>query len=732
MKIEDLNLSVRAINCLENAGVKTIEEMALIDLSTLRNCGSKTQIEIEDKINELKEKGMYSAKFIEEHLSEKKETFVDELPLTNRSKNILHSLSITNAAQLLSLDEETLYRTRNAGKSSIEEILSYIADNKDELIQESMSDENVEYKIPLELYANFSGNTLLKNIPMSSPLFKELECNNIYTILELITNKIIVAKNNENEYLKIYQYFRNMAYGNLKINRSGLTNSYYVKLPFSIKEYQESENIKISTFIQYILDNFNDFTIEEMINVKLYLNWLNIYIKIDMEEYYIKELELTEKQLNIIGKRLYTTLEEIAETYDLTRERIRQIEKKANKKLEKIIGKIPFIALDLTKVYEVSSMSDKEVILMYIDSKYHNNFINIKENGNIYFVPKYHLNKIEKQLEEEKTKLETYGYILYEDEKYPEILKYTLMYMNINIHNGRIFPTMTKRQQIKYAMKHMNRPINLSTDSDLEELGQAAYELFGLEIEGKTRGLEAIISEVGVRVASGTYTVDDSVIPLDFKTLTEIVEYVRKKEIINARDLFVNFGTILNEHNINNEIILYRYLKEELDGQIYFHGVSAVISANNQLTCWGDVVIRDVRKNKKPVNKLDLMVNYSITEAVYQSLPINFDDIIFWSSRELYLKSEISINDNLKNDFISYLNEHQITKFEEIKTYLTSKQENILELNNIVTNINMYHFLTHILNDEFIIDKEKEEVRIKRNKVRIIEETYNEIEELTL
>ena len=35
--IDDLKLSVRARNCLKNAGVQTIEEMALIDLETLKN-----------------------------------------------------------------------------------------------------------------------------------------------------------------------------------------------------------------------------------------------------------------------------------------------------------------------------------------------------------------------------------------------------------------------------------------------------------------------------------------------------------------------------------------------------------------------------------------------------------------------------------------------------------------------------------------------------------------------
>lgn len=732
MRIDELNLSVRAINCLTNAGVCTITDMAIIDLESLKNCGNKTREEIKSKILELQEQGYYSEEFIKKFLSTEADDYVNNLPISKRSKNVLSSISITNAEQLLSLDENTLYRIRNAGKSSVEEIINYINSNRDSLIKESLSKESSKYKFFLEHYTNFSGNTLLNSIPMSSQLLKELECNNVYSLCELIVNKINVSKFNESEYLKIYDYFHNMAYGQLALNYSNAISLCFVKIPFSLKEYSEYDNIKVSDLVNYIINNFSSFTIEEMINAKLYLNWLNIHHIDNMEEYIFEQLELSDKQESIIGKRMHMTLEEIGNIYGLTRERVRQIESKTNKKIENTIKKIPFNLLNLNKIYEASLMNDRELFLMYIDCKLDNNFITVKEENKVLFVPKYHLKKIEKLLRERKIELEQNGFIVYNDKMYPEVLKYTIKYLGLNMNNEKISRKINKRQQVKYAMRYMDRPINLSTKSDLDELSYTVYELFGLELGCNSRALEALIMDAGFRVDGGTYSADDNVVPLDIKTLNEIVDYVKQKEIINARDLFINFGDIFYNHNINNDVILYRYLKEELTGKLYFHGVSAVISCDESLSSWGDVVIRDITASNKPINKLDFIVKYSITEAVYQMLPINFEDIIVWSSKELYLKSKIFFNDDMIRKFVFYLEEKQISTFDEIKKYLKNVQLDFLEINNIRSNINLYYFLSNVLSNDFVIDKEKEEVRKKRTQTRIIEKSYDKVEELTL
>ena len=97
-----------------------------------------------------------------------------------------------------------------------------------------------------------------------------------------------------------------------------------------------------------------------------------------------------------------------------------------------------------------------------------------------------------------------------------------------------------------------------------------------------------------------------------------------------------------------------------------------------------------------------------------------------------YDKVELNFNDSLKRKFIYYLEEMQISSFDEIKKYLKNEPEDLLKINNIKTNINLYHFLCNVLPDDFVIDKEKEEVRKRRVQSRTIEQIYEKVEELTL
>ena len=65
MKIEDLNLSVRARNALRRAGVRTTEQlmsMETSDLLSIRSLGQKTLQEIQNAVKVLEEKERDTAK----------------------------------------------------------------------------------------------------------------------------------------------------------------------------------------------------------------------------------------------------------------------------------------------------------------------------------------------------------------------------------------------------------------------------------------------------------------------------------------------------------------------------------------------------------------------------------------------------------------------------------------------------------------------------------------------
>ena len=160
--------------------------------------------------------------------------------------------------------------------------------------------------------------------------------------------------------------------------------------------------------------------------------------------------------------------------------------------------------------------------------------------------------------------------------------------------------------------------------------------------------------------------------------------------------------------------------------------MSAVISSDPQLAGWGDLAIRIMKKSHKPINKLNFIVKNSITETVYNMLPVNYGDIIIWSSKELYLKSLLKVPDNVKSELIDYIKNKQIVKFDEIRSKINKIDINLLFNNNVKTNDNLYYFLINILSDDCRINKYNEEIRYKENIKTIIEEVYDETEELTL
>lgn len=732
--IDDLKLSVRAYNCLKNAGVKTIEDMALIDLYSLKNCGRKTIDEINDKIEELILEGRYSQDFINQNFPDSNRSFLNQLPLSVRATNILRLLSVNNENDLLHLDYEKLKNTRNAGRKTIEEIIDYIEKNKNKLEEEAAFNGTIHFDISINNIPNFCGTTLITELPLNSNLKNALNNNNIITILDLLLNKMQFEDSIMPLYNAVYEYFHNMAYGPLTLSVSPDLADLYINLPFSMLNLKENYYIKIHDLIEYIIDNFGNLELEDKLNSKLFLYWINSFDIVDKKQYFIDKLMLKDKEYEILSLRGTRTLEEVGQLFGVTRERIRQIEAKVVNKINKNYKLIPFKFIDNKKIYYVNDLDDFYSLLLYIDTiKDEKSHIFIKDDINSYYLPVFYINKMEKFVHNNISQFENQGFLEIDLSEWNDndILIRVLDYLNLNLYGNKISKKLTKRLQVKYAMKYINRPISISSIDDQTEIVRIVKSIFGNDLE-VGRGMEALIADAGVRVDSGKYATSDNIDPLSKELLSKIVKYVKDRKIINTRDLFIVFGEELTEHNLNNETILYRYLKETLSNELFFHGVSAVISGDPELAGWGDLAIRIMKENHQPISKLSFMVKYSLTDPVYNQLPLYYDDIIIWSSKELYLKSLLDIPSNIKDELIKILKIAQIVRFDEVRKIINTLDVNLMKLNNVKTNDNLYNFLINILPECFEISKKNEEVKYINSFKTIIEEVYDETEELTL
>lgn len=732
--IDDLKLSVRARNCLKNAGVQTIEEMTLIDLETLKNCGQKTKDEIIDTIMQLVSMGRYSQEFIEAYLKDYNYDFINSLNVSVRARNILKKLNIKNENDLLMLNHQRINAVKNAGVNTVNEIINYIKQNRKELEDAAISKGIIEYSVNINKILNFSGNTVIETIPINVKIKDELEKRNIITVLDLIMNKTTLDDSIMPLYNAVYNYFYNIAYGPLALSVSSELSDLYINLPFNMLELMEQSYIKIGDLIEYVITNFSKLELDEKLNSKLFLFWINSFKIVDKKKYFVNKLMLKEKEYEILSLRSTKTLEEVGHIFGVTRERIRQIEAKAIAKVKRNYRLIPFKLIDKKKLYYVNELDDFYNLLFYINIVTNeNSHILIKKEEKSYYLPTFYIDKLNQFIHNNISQFENQGFLEIDINEWPDIdiLNKVLEYLNYNIYNNKITKKLTKRLQVRYAMKYLNKPISISSIDDQMEIVKAVKHIFGNEFE-TGRGMEALIADAGVRIDSGKYSASDNIEPLSKETLSKIIQYVKERKIINTRDLFIDFGDELIEHNLNNETILYRYLKENISDKLYFHGVSAVISSDPQLAGWGDLAIRIMKKSHKPINKLNFIVKNSITETVYNMLPVNYGDIIIWSSKELYLKSLLKVPDNVKSELIDYIKNKQIVKFDEIRSKINKIDINLLFNNNVKTNDNLYYFLINILSDDCRINKYNEEIRYKENIKTIIEEVYDETEELTL
>jgi hypothetical protein len=505
-----------------------------------------------------------------------------------------------------------------------------------------------------------------------------------------------------------------------------------IYLPFDINGYfEKNEYTQINYFIDIVLENFSSFSLREKLNSKLFVLWLNSYDISDIIEYLFNKFNLNENEKYIISQRVFRTLEDIGEEKNITRERIRQVEAKAFRKIKEIYETFPFKGVLQKTRYDIDECSTEELIFLYLDSEIEKNYFRIKKGNKLYFYSNSILNKINVLLNSNVEALEEDGYIEYINKDDQGLFTVTLEYLGLNYYNSHIFKNMSKRLQVKYAMKKLNKPISLSNSNDITGLVKMAKDLFDLNIE-QGRALEAIIQDVGVRVDSGTYAANDDIIVLSDDTVSDIVAYVKERTIINSRDLFIPFGKILEEHNINNEIMLYRYLKDIASDRLYFNGVSGVISADKSIGSWGAVVINYIKGKKAPISKLEICVKYSLTDAVFNTLAINFNDIIQWSSKELYLKSMLNYNPLTIEKLSSLVKEKKIVYYEEIKRYLEDIEPGIIQKNYIQKDANLTCFLDNTLMDNFIVDSNLYCVRIENSKSRIAEYEYSTADELTI
>ena len=293
----------------------------------------------------------------------KKDTSIQALQLSKRSYNVLKKLNIITIQDLLTLSVEDIKKFRGIGEKSFQEILSKIEILKD------YNFDNIDIpEINIESLSN-------ESIRFITEIAKILDCNTEKLILSISNHYLSLFKNqdliSENEYIieNIVSILWEEEYGKEKWLKYIIKE--ISKNTYGIKEDTLWENIPKFLKDKKIYKRTIEYLCEASIIKNLYDDRFVVTYKSIKEEIYNyfkgNEAEIILKRIS--GK----TLEEIGETLNLTRERIRQIESRGFKKLEFERFKEDFF-LDIFLKYDVN----REVFLYVLKEEETYNYLSLR------------------------------------------------------------------------------------------------------------------------------------------------------------------------------------------------------------------------------------------------------------------------------------------------------------------------------------------------------------------
>ena len=448
--------------------------------------------------------------------------------------------------------------------------------------QEIIDYSNIDKK---ELYNLLEKEVMDKTIPFYYKLEK-------FIIFNCYKNNL----NLSNEYVLLYKYFYILK-DYYKMYR---TIDYKLeKIPdfFDIIEISElnlkEEEMSFLIFNNvFTIKNLKHVPIEDLIcifcsNVEDFIQALNKYaitkrdIIIDLEEKFNKIIKddwnrVLEKRFELTDKK--STLAEIGREFNLTRERVRQIEKKATQKILDIMVEeqtvINCFYKDINRDH--SSFITIEDFIKYIDNDivsrnliiaFNSNNSRIKYNeqyGIIYDSKEMDLDDIIKEANNGLKDIISIN----------EINEYNKVQNHIIKNDYRIYQDkVLVRKSVNISAIYMNEieenfvdGYNIGSEDDYNRLLQIIKNRYG-EIEVPSmHSIQAMIDRNNfIQIDRGTYKAKKYCVTLPEKLLNEILDFIIKNSPVIAYSLiFEKFKIKLQKINVYNRFYLKGILDEKL------------------------------------------------------------------------------------------------------------------------------------------------------------------------
>lgn len=341
---------------------------------------------------------------------------------------------------------------------------------------------------------------------------------------------------------------------------------------------------------------------------------------------------LSEVELEILKYRFNDkkTLQEIGKIKDLSRERIRQIEKKALNKITNNLKRIHIVliiklVLGNKEFYQYDEMKEflgAENSLFFNIITGNTNFIHYLKDYNIFFVDL----RIKKRFEERIIQLvldlpdffkineveSVFSNFLAEGEEF-DYLK--LLKNNGYKKYGQFYSKnlMTKSMMIETILKEdFTGPVSI-TDDDYNQINSIAKERYGFDFDQSLRAFDGLLrhSEKIVLVDKSTFQyteIEKQNQVLIEKIKSYIIENLKTRNVINIEEVYLEFSEILNKEQIFSKYHLYSIIKMFYEDELSIgKGNTLNIYKNSDKRISAvETLVQTVKNSNNIANKNDL------------------------------------------------------------------------------------------------------------------------------
>lgn len=497
-------------------------------------------------------------------------------------------------------------------------LIDYLIRNIRENKMEVDLAQSILYNLLCEL-TNYYGFIAL-NIPYVNPVYKSMNINDIFEFTE-IENDILL----ENQIISIEELLD--------------CPIYFILIVFSLQ---------LPNFINTLIEWKK--SPEEII--------AKSYDQINAKAFDI----LNKRNGNITNKKL--SLEEIGTKYNLTRERVRQIESKAIQKITQNAHKIEPILKAI--FYHETKTGEDYVTKSRLINKYSNDTANkillLYEYGNLSLTydSTYHIiydksiNNIDKIV---NNKIEEIGITVdyKETENADDFLQcildihYKKIQENLYIKKG----FMVRDLYLDILEKYFPNGYKIGINGNYNELIQIAKDKYKIDEIPSEHSLEAMIGRSNfIQIDRGTYISEKYCIDLPNDLIDKILNYISENKFVYYRGIYEKFKKELSEIGINN----HYYLKGCIDKKLPDNMVSKrdyIMNGNEGNTPYHELI--NLMRSYEGMFTLDNLrkrfiglKDYSIYNALYNEIE---NGLIFISSEQFIYLNKL----NLKKETINKL-----------------------------------------------------------------------------